>query len=328
MPKKNSDYKIKLLVLYEILKQNTDENHKLTTKELIAMLAKKGISCDRKILYNDIATLNENGFEILSTRGQQMEYYVPEAAFDNYELRILVDAVQAAKFISKKKTEELENKIISLAGSHKKDFVKDNITCLNEIKSSNEKVFYIVNDITNAILEGKKIQFKYFDLDIAGNKQYRKDGAFYVENPIDLAIIEDKYYMVVYNESHDDVATYRVDRMDKVDVLHEKSIKKKVQEAKDLRNKAFSMFRGEDKFVVLKFDKTITNQVIDRLGCDFFCQEETEKTYTIRAKINVSDTFFAWCFTFGEKMTILEPSEVVNEYRAKLATTLNSLPRV
>ena len=114
MPKKNSDYKIKLLVLYEILKQNTDENHKLTTKELIAMLAKKGISCDRKILYNDIATLNENGFEILSTRGQQMEYYVPEAAFDNYELRILVDAVQAAKFISKKKTEELENKIISL----------------------------------------------------------------------------------------------------------------------------------------------------------------------------------------------------------------------
>ena len=70
MPKKNSDYKIKLLVLYEILKQNTDENKRLTTKDLISMLAAKGISCDRKILYNDIKTLNDNGFEILTERGR------------------------------------------------------------------------------------------------------------------------------------------------------------------------------------------------------------------------------------------------------------------
>ena len=100
MPKKNSDYKIKLLVLYEILKQNTDENHKLTTKELIAMLAKKGISCDRKILYNDIATLNENGFEILTERGQQMQYYVPVAGFDDYEFPLKGDSGRMSSHLS------------------------------------------------------------------------------------------------------------------------------------------------------------------------------------------------------------------------------------
>ena len=88
------------------------------------------------------------------------------------------------------------------------------------------------------------------------------------------------------------------------------------------------MFNGEDKLVVLKFDKSITNQVIDRLGCDFFCMEETETTYTIRVKIKASKTFYPWCFTFGEKMVILEPTEVVQEYRDMLAKTLNSLPRV
>ncbi len=328
MPKKNKDYKIKLLILYEILKQQTDENHRLTTKALIAELAKHDISCDRKILYNDIATLNDNGFEVLSERGQQMEYYVPVAGFDDYELRILIDAVQSANFITDKKTKILEEKIVSLAGSHKANFVKENVTCFNERKASNENIFYNVNDITVAIHNAQKVTFKYFDLDLAGNRKYRKDGEFYIENPIDLVIFEDKYYMLAYNEHHDSIVPYRVDRMDKVRVLEDKAIKKKVKEAQDLRNKAFSMFAGEEKIVTIRFNKKITGQVIDKLGHNFFCVEETDTEYTIRGKVNVSDTFFAWCFTFGPDMCILDPEDVVKPYREKLAQALNNLPRV
>ena len=326
--KKDSAYKIKLLVLYEILKQQTDEEHKLTTKELIAKLAEKGISCDRKILYNDIETLNENGFEILTERGQQMQYYVPVAGFDDYELRILLDAVQSANFITEKRTKELEQKIVSLSGSHKQDFVQKNITCFNDKKSSNESIFYNVSAITSAITEGKKVSFKYFDLDLTGSKKYRKNGGLYVENPIDLVIFEDKYYLIVYNEHHDDIATYRVDRMDTVSMVEENAIKKKVKEAQILRNKAFSMFAGEEKMVTIKFDKSITGQILDKLGHDCFCIEDTETHYTIRSKVNVSNTFFAWCFTFGDKLTILDPQDVVKAYRERLANALNSIPKI
>ena len=328
MPKKNSDYKIKLLLLYEILKNNTDENHRLTTKELIAKLAEKGISCDRKILYNDIATLIDNGFDIQSIRAQQMEYYVANPGFEDYELRILIDTVQAAKFITKKKTDELTNKILGLAGSNKKDFVKENITIKNEIKSSNEKIFYNIDAITSAIKQGQKIQFKYFDLDITGSKIYRKNGEMYIENPIDLVIRDDKYYLIVYNEKHEDATPYRVDRMDSVWPLKEKALKMKQKEAQDLSTRSFSMYSGEDKVVTLKFNKKYTNQVVDRLGCDFFCVEETDDTYTIRGTINVSPTFYAWCFTFGDGMIVLSPDNVVAEYRKQLALVLNNLPKV
>ena len=39
--------KIRLLILLDILRQETDENHKLTTNELIERLEKKGTACDR-----------------------------------------------------------------------------------------------------------------------------------------------------------------------------------------------------------------------------------------------------------------------------------------
>ncbi|MBE5763530.1 MAG: WYL domain-containing transcriptional regulator [Clostridiales bacterium] len=327
MPKKDSDYKIKLLVLYEILKQNTDENKRLTTKELISMLAAKGISCDRKILYNDIKTLNDNGFEILTERGQQMEYYVANPAFEDYELRILIDTVQAAKFLTQVKTDELTNKLLGLAGSNKKDFVKENITIKNEIKSSNKNIFNHIAAITEAIKNNKKVQFRYFDLDIGGNKIPRNNNEFYVENPIDLVIRDDKYYLVTYSEKYGEPTTYRVDRMDNVCATKINAIKFKVKEAQELSNKSFSMYRGEDKVVTIKFNKKISGQIVDRLGCNFFCMEETDETCTIRGTINVSPTFYAWCFTFGDELTILEPKDIVEEYRKRLARAYNNLPK-
>ncbi len=326
MPKTNKDYKIKLLYLYEILK-HTDENHRLTTKQIIAELAKHNISCDRKILYDDIQTLNDNGFEILSNRAQQMEYYVESPALDDYELRILLDAVQASHFITDKKTKELSAKIVGLVGPNKNDFIEKNITCFNERKCSNEKIFYSIDEITRAIQESKKIQFRYFDLDLNGNRKFHKDGEFYVENPIDLIINDGMYYLLVYNEKYDDLTPYRVDRMDKVEMTSTPAIKKKVKEAKEFRNKTFSMYSGNDTRVTLSFNKKYTNQVLDKLGYNLRCEAESDDAYTISVNVDVSDTFFAWCFTFGENMQIKAPEDVVQKYREKLAKTLNSLPR-
>ena len=319
-----TSYKIKLLVLYGILRQETNENNMLTTKELIEKLKERGISCDRKILYDDIQTLNDNGYEILTERGQQMKYYVPEAGFDDYELRILLDAVQSAKFITPNKTKELEKKITYLAGAKKDDFAQKNITCLNTKKSYNEKIFYNVINLTEAIQQEKKITFRYFDLSLTGAKVLRHNGAWYQENPIDLIINEDNYYLVTFNEEKQAPKTYRVDRMDSVQVLDVPAVKKKVKEAQKLRSHSFSMFSGEEKEVTLRFDKGFTNQVIDKLGFDFRVIDDGEKYATIKCTVDVSYTFYAWCFTFGEKMQILAPDDVKSGYQKMLQSTLDS----
>ena len=117
--------KIKILKLLEILRQKTDEQHPMTTNQLIAELADMEIPCDRRTLSQDIATLNEAGYEVMSTMvGHEKGYYVADRRFSIPELKILLDAIHAAVFITDKKSEELIGKVADLAGTYRSEVLK------------------------------------------------------------------------------------------------------------------------------------------------------------------------------------------------------------
>ena len=111
--------KMKLLVLLDTLRMYSDEDNPMSTNEIIDRLAEKGIEATRKAVYEDVRELNAFGYEVLSTRAKSNMYYVVDRKFDEAELRILLDAVASASFISEKKTKELTEKIASLAGAYK-----------------------------------------------------------------------------------------------------------------------------------------------------------------------------------------------------------------
>ena len=163
--------KIKLLKLLELLRLDTDEQHPMTTNQICARLDEMGIICDRRTLSKDIALLNEQGYEIMDTTvGHEKGYYVEDRSFSIPELKILMDAVQAASFITDKKTTELVEKIAALGGSHRAEILKSNIVNFKTTKHSNEHIFYNVDALEQAISEQKKILFRYFTLDETGSK--------------------------------------------------------------------------------------------------------------------------------------------------------------
>lgn len=214
--------KIKLLKIWEILKQESDENRPLTTGQIIKRLADSGITCDRRTLYADIATLNSFGYEVVTQKGQHSNsYYIVDRSFDIPELRILIDAVQAASFISPKKTEELTGKIAALGGSYRADILKKNIVEFNTTKHNNEHIYYSVNAIEDAILSGKKIKFQYFDLTENQERKFRKNGEKYLVNPVAMVFSNDNYYLIGYHDNHDGVTTYRIDRMLNAEISEE-----------------------------------------------------------------------------------------------------------
>ena len=124
--------------------------------------------------------LNEFGYEILCTRGVSNMYYVVDRKFDMPELRILIDAVQAASFITPKKTKEFVDKIAHLSGSRSAEVLKRNVVEFNTAKSTNESIYYAVNEIALAIKDGKQVEFLYFDKDVNKKRVYRKNGAKYL----------------------------------------------------------------------------------------------------------------------------------------------------
>ena len=315
--------KIKLLKLYELLRQETDEQHPMTTMTIIDRLGKMGISCERRTLAKDMAILNEQGYEVMFRWiGKEKGYYVEDRSFSVPELKILIDAVQAASFVTGKKTAELIEKIADLGGGHRADILKGNMVCFNTRKHSNESIYYNVGFLEDAIQQQKKVIFYYFDLNEHGEKVYRRDGHHYVVEPIGLVFNEDNYYLMVYSSRHDGTANYRVDRMEKVEIIDEPVCEKALQlrEAVDcFTEQAFKMYGGQPVDVTLQFDHKLIGVVYDKFGEDTKMIRLNSETCVATVKVQVSPTFWGWIFQFGKQMQITSPNEMIEEYKNKVA---------
>lgn len=315
--------KIKLLKLYELLRQETDEENPMTTTAIIHRLGQMGISCERRTLSKDIAILNEYGYEVMWRKvSKEKGYYVEDRSFSVPELKILIDAVQAASFITDKKTAELADKIANLGGSHRADILKNNMVCFNTRKHSNEAIYYNVNFLEDAIQQQKKVIYRYFDLNEHGEKVYRKDGHHYVAEPVALVFNEDNYYLVAYSAKHDGTANYRVDRMDAVEVLDEPISEKALQLRDSIGSyteQAFKMYGGQPMDITIQFDNKLIGVVYDKFGEGTKMVRLTENSCVATVKVQVSPTFWGWIFQFGGQMRITSPESMIEEYNQHAA---------
>ena len=311
--------KIKLLKLYEILRQHTDEDHPLSTNQLCAMLETEGITCDRRTLAEDIDILNANGFEVLRRRTRYaMLFYIVDRRFDLAEVKILIDAIQAASFITKQKTIELTDKVASLAGSYMAAALTGNLVTFNTRKHTNEAIYYTVDALERALRQKLKASFQYFDLDENGNRVLRKKSERYVVNPVGLVYHEDNYYFVTYHETHEATVNYRVDRMTNVKIEEGPVAEQAIALSGELgayTERVFKMFNGPQATIELQFDRKLIDAVHDKFG------EGVEivacKRSLCKAKVDVlvSPVFFGWCFQFAKSMKILSPVSVAAEMK-------------
>ena len=104
---KNENQKQKLFRILEILMRETDEENGLTVNQIISRLDEYGIAAERKSIYSDFAVLEELGFSVVRLYGNPPTYTLAERIFELPELKLLVDAIQSSKFITKESSWEL-----------------------------------------------------------------------------------------------------------------------------------------------------------------------------------------------------------------------------
>lgn len=321
--------KIKMLKLMELLRQETDELHPLSTNEICRRLGSIGISCERRTLTKDIALLNEQGFEVMWCRvGKEKGYYIEDRSFSVPELKILIDAVQAANFITDKKSAELIDKISALGGSHRADILKNNLVCFNTRKHSNETIYYSVGYLEDAIQQKNKVLFRYYDLNEHGEKVYRRDGHRYVVEPVALVFYEDNYYLIVYSAKHDSTANYRVDRMDNVEMVDEPVSSKALalrNEVAGYTERVFKMYGGQPVDIVIEFADKLIGAVYDKFGENTKMIRTDESKCVATVKVQISPTFWGWLFQFGTQMRILSPSHLIKEHKKMVREVIECL---
>lgn len=325
--RQNDRQKLKLIILWDILRQNTDEEHPLSTNELIYKLEDYGINIERKTLYEDIKVLQANGYEVMCARGKSNKYYVEDRDFDVAELRVLMDCVQSASFITQKKTKDFISKIASLAGSRRGEVLKQNIVWFDTIKHSNEMIYYNIDSLNVAILKKKKASFRYFHYDTAKNKVYTRQEKYEV-SPVALIFTMDNYYLVTYSEKYKEFVNYRIDRMDDVEVL-DIDLSQKVLDQKEkmpeYKTKIFEMYSGKQKVAEFIADNSLVDVIMDKFGEKTVMKKLDDKTFTFKVNVLASPTFYSWITTFGSRLKLVGNDELVSEYKQFLQQALSNL---
>lgn len=320
--------KIKLIKLYELLRKETDEDHPISRVELCRRLNEMGISSNVRTLSLDIEVLSSNGFEVMSyLKDKEKFYYVPEHELTIPEIKILIDALQAASFITERKTAELVEKVAALGGSHKAELLTKNMIRFNTRKHTNEAIFYTVDGIEDAIIRRKKIAFNYFHLNEKAERVYVTTSSserkrYYVE-PVALIFNEDNYYLMAYSKKHPErTASYRIDRIDRLEVVEDSVMSSEALEKIDgvaaFTEQAFKMYGGELEDVVLQFDRALVKPVFDKFGEDVPMMPVNDDTLAATVHVQISPTFFGWLAQFGGRMNIISPSKVIRKYNAHL----------
>ncbi len=328
MPKSNNQ-KLKLWVLYRILFENTDENNPITMPQILTELGRYGISAERKSVYSDIEILVNAGVDIVSEKRDKYVYYMGSRDFQLPELKLLVDCVQASKFITAKKSAELIAKLEGLASRHQATELQRQVYISDRVKTFNEKIYYNIDFLHNAVNTNRKISFKYYSYNTVNEKKFKNNGNEYVVSPYAMVYSDDNYYLIAHYPKYEGIAHFRVDKMTDIMVLEEKSVDiKTVTDGNfniaDYTKKIFNMYRGKTEMVTFMCDESVLSVVIDRFGDRVHIRKDSEEKYSVTVKADISPTFFSWVFMLGNKVKLVSPENVVKEYKKALKENIDN----
>lgn len=310
---KSSNQKLKLLWLARILLERTDEEHPMTLAEITESLAACGISAERKSLYDDMEALRTFGLDVISSKGRRTGYYIGARKFELPELKLLVDSVQSSRFITRQKTIALIEKIEGLASTHQARGLARQVYVRNRVKSMNESVYYNVDEISGAILDDRRITFRYFSRNAKRERVYRREGAIYTLSPFALIWDDENYYMLAYDSAEARLKHFRVDKMADICTTEELREGAEAFAALDMSlytTKTFGMFTGEERRVRIRFAAHLAGALIDRFGEDCTLIPRPDGDFDAALDVVVSPQFFAWVFGFGPEAEILSPVDV------------------
>lgn len=326
MPK-SPNQKLKLLYLVKILTEQSDENHCMSSQALIDALLDYGIKAERKSIYDDIAQLIDFGYDIVLVKSKNGGgYYLAGREFELAELKLLVETVQASRFLTVKKSRELIAKIERLASRAEAGQLQRQVYVANRVKTANESIYYIVDDIHRAIQNNEQISFQYLEWNLDKELVPRKDGKIYQVSPWALTCKDENYYLIAHDKEKDAIKHFRVDKMGHIRVLSGTAREgARLFERFDIAayaNKTFGMFGGRQEVVTLVFENRLIGVVMDRFGREVPIRKKDRDSFSVRVQVALSGQFYGWLTGLGAGAQIAAPADVVEEYCSYLHRTL------
>ena len=306
------------LLVLDILRENSDENHILSVKDIQALLeARYGLKLERRAIYSNLEILAQQGYEISDFKDNGKGYYLVSRQFDKGEVLLLCNAIHASHFISQKQSKKLIDTLLATQSKYDQKEFTDKVYMPNPQKTENKQLMFNVEIVSEAIRERKMLQFTYLKYGKDKKLVARRPEPYLVE-PRYIVYADSKAYMIVTSPHHDGFTHYRLDKVADAIVLNEKSRKlpKDMDAYEYARNKLF-MYSGEMETITLKCDEKILDQMIDIFGTELGVMFDDSDFFTIRVKTSKTGALYL-AQQFMEYIEIVEPAELREQFTANL----------
>ncbi len=321
MPK-GANQKRKLPVLARVLLERSDEEHPLSTRELLDELARWDVTAERKSIYDDMEQLRQLGLDVQSRRGREGGWFVGQRDFELAELKLLVDAVQSSRFLTEKKSDALIRKLESLASVHQARQLQRQVYVDRRVKTMNESIFYNVDKLHEAIGANRVITFRYFEYNMKKERVFRREGAQYEVTPFGLIWDSENYYLASWDEQRQELRHYRVDKMSDIRMTDRSGTDRRGWDPEGYARRHFGMYAGTPCRLRLRCADWVAGVVLDRFGRDVTLVPDGEDHFTVTLDLVVSPPFWGWLFGLGDAVRVLGPDWAAREFEDRLRAVL------
>lgn len=320
--------KQKLLCILDIIKE-TDYEHPITTNNIIRQLKLCGIEAERKSVLRDIAALSEYGYDIILHSDNKLGYYLANRDFEDWELKILCDAVSSARFLTKSETDRLITKIYALSSKSGAKILKSQNIVKWRNKATNSSVKYNIDKVMTAIKEKKAISFNYLFTDIDLEEKPRRNGFVYKVSPYVLYWRTDRYYLIGCTAPHSNLSCYRLDRIKNLEISGVARSQEEILginsdiKISEYVQSTLNNFNGEKITLELVTEGRLLNDILDFFGNDIKVKSCGEKII-VTVRTTKSEGLYRWLMEFGHSIRATAPNGIVDEMQRRIQSVVQN----
>ncbi|WP_249869389.1 helix-turn-helix transcriptional regulator [Oceanobacillus saliphilus] len=311
----------RLLKLRKILFEKTDEMTEMGIQEIIENLQREipNTTFDKRTIKRDMDILDETDFEIVRNTGKfgKILYSHQARLFETYELRLIIDAILSARFITEKEKNSLIDKVKMLTSRRIAKTLPEPILFSQSSNIDYELVKLNIDFVHRAISEKRVLSYQYGKFNVRKEFEFNRNGDRYLVEPYALIWQNDYYYMIGRFQQNDEIRHYRLDRIRHIEISDNHFVKKDFN-LQNYVNQSFHMFAGEEMWIKIQFHTDLVNVVLDRFGQEADIKELDDEHFILKTKAKLSDGLINWILTWGNKAKVLEPESLVGQVKGQI----------
>lgn len=316
----------RLLKLKEILFNETDGVNYLDMDELISKLeAFSEDKYDKRTIKSDMDSLEAADFEIQTTTGKygKILYSHQARLFETYQLRLIIDAILSARFITTNEKQNLIEKVKQLTSKHIAKTFPGPVMFSQSSNDDYERVKYNIDHVHRAISEKKVLTYRYGRYNVNKKFEYGRNGDLYYVEPYALIWQNDNYYLIGRFQENDEMRHYRLDRIREISISEESFVKREFH-LQEYVNQSFMMFAGEEIRIKIRFDNELINVVLDRFGLEADIRKDGDNHFVLSSKAKLSDGLVNWILTWGGQAKVISPDHLVDRVKKEIENMVAS----